>query len=258
MWCAENHASATHWLDLSHHLVDLGKEISLSIASLNDIAKSRRNRGLLGEFLTSVFGVNYVVYRAIDALKENQERLIEITNRQSKLMVSGKAAIEETEKRINRKLESFHSKINHCVKAIGEMAKWFKISDTNQDHIDVLISFQLAKNYLEENAAKYRKIASVCYHKSHITDFLAPAEISKIVRTVSRNLPATLMVLSKPIQKMEIEQDDQFIKIYALLHIIENDKFEVIKTTAVPMKKQNGTFVGIQVSTSFLAVHYDT
>ncbi|KAL3271765.1 hypothetical protein HHI36_022235 [Cryptolaemus montrouzieri] len=52
---------------------------------------------------------------------------------------------------------------------------------------------------------------------------------------------------------MEIEQDDQFIKVYAHLYIIENDKFEVIKTTAVPMKKQNGTCVGIQVSTLFLA-----
>ncbi|KAL3286974.1 hypothetical protein HHI36_001460 [Cryptolaemus montrouzieri] len=57
---------------------------------------------------------------------------------------------------------------------------------------------------------------------------------------------------------MGIGQDDQFIKVYAHLHIIENDKFEVIKTTAVPMKKQNGTFVGIQVSTAFVAVKYVT
>ncbi|KAL3284103.1 hypothetical protein HHI36_018273 [Cryptolaemus montrouzieri] len=95
---SENHASATHCSDLSHHLVELGKEIFLSIASLNDIAKSRRKRGLLGKFLTSVFGVNEEVYRDIDALNENQERLIETTNRQSKLMVSGMAAMEETEK----------------------------------------------------------------------------------------------------------------------------------------------------------------
>ncbi|KAL3284106.1 hypothetical protein HHI36_018274 [Cryptolaemus montrouzieri] len=127
------------------------------------------------------------------------------------------------------------------------MAKWYKISNTNQAHIDLLISFQLVKNYLEEVAAKYRKLSNVCYHKSHITEFLAPAEITKIVRTVSRNLPATLTLLSKPIQKMEIEQDNQFIKVYAHLHIIENDKFEVIKTTAVPMNKHNGTFVGIKV-----------
>ncbi|KAL3279792.1 hypothetical protein HHI36_017300 [Cryptolaemus montrouzieri] len=138
------------------------------------------------------------------------------------------------------------------------MAKWCKISDTNQAHIDLMISLQLAKNYLEEVADKYRKRANVCYHRSHITEFLAPAEITKIVRTISRNLPTTLTVLSKPIQKMEIEQDDQLIKVYAHLHIIENDKFEVIRTTAVPMKKQNGTFIGIQVSTPFLAVNYDT
>ncbi|KAL3268118.1 hypothetical protein HHI36_007245, partial [Cryptolaemus montrouzieri] len=109
-----------------------------------------------------------------------------------------------------------------------------------------------------EYATEYKKLANVCYHKSHITEFLAPGEITKIVQTVSRNLPATLTVLSKPIQKIEIEQDDQFIKVYAHLHIIEYDKFDVIKTTAVLMKKHNGTFVGIQVSTHFLAVNYDT
>ncbi|KAL3279626.1 hypothetical protein HHI36_017131 [Cryptolaemus montrouzieri] len=168
------------------------------------------------------------------------------------------AAMEETEKRTNQKLESFRPKVNQGIKATGEMAKCYKISDTNQAHIDLLISFQLAKNYLEENAVKYRKLSKVCYHKSHITEFLAPAEITKKVRTVSRNLPTTLTVLSKPIQKMEIEQDDHIITVYVHLHIIENDKFEVIKITAVPMKKQNGTFVGIQVSNLFLAVNYDT
>ncbi|KAL3280673.1 hypothetical protein HHI36_003910 [Cryptolaemus montrouzieri] len=189
---AENHA--THCSDLSHHLVELGKGISLSIASLNDIAKSRRKKGPLGEFLTSVLGVNDEVYRVIDALNENHERLIETTNRQSKLMVSGMAAMEEIEKRMNQKLESFQSKVNQHIKAIGEMAEWYRISDINQAHI-----FQLAKNYSEEVAAEYRKLAYVCYHKSQITEFLAPAEITKIVRTVSRNLPATLTVLSKPI-----------------------------------------------------------
>ncbi|KAL3284700.1 hypothetical protein HHI36_018849 [Cryptolaemus montrouzieri] len=141
---AENHASATHCSDLSHQLVKLGKEITLSIASLNDIAKSRRRR-LLGEFSTSVVGVNDEVYRDIDALNENQERLNETNNRQSKLMVLGKVEMEEIEKRMNQKLESFQSKVNHCIKAIGEMAKWFKISDTNQAHIDQLISFQMEK-----------------------------------------------------------------------------------------------------------------
>ncbi|KAL3274047.1 hypothetical protein HHI36_015466 [Cryptolaemus montrouzieri] len=53
---------------------------------------------------------------------------------------------------------------------------------------------------------------------------------------------------------MEIEQDDRFIKVYAHLHIIENDKFEVIKRTAVPMKKQNS----IQVLTPSLDVNYNT
>ncbi|KAL3267550.1 hypothetical protein HHI36_011670 [Cryptolaemus montrouzieri] len=172
---AENHASATHCSDLSHHLVELGKEISLGIASLNDIAKSRRKRGRLGEFLTSVFGVNDVVYRHIDALNENQEGLFETINRQSKLMVSGRDATEETGKSIIQKLESFRLKVNQGIKAIGEMAKWYKISDANQAHIDLLISIQLAKNYFEEVAAEYRKVANVCYHKSHITEFLAPA-----------------------------------------------------------------------------------
>ncbi|KAL3273165.1 hypothetical protein HHI36_014619 [Cryptolaemus montrouzieri] len=172
---AENHASVTHCLDLSHHLVELWEEISLSIASLNDFSNSRRKRGLLRKFLTSLFGVNDEVYRDIDAPNENQERLIETTNRQSKLIVSGKVAREETERRINP--IGKRSKVNQGIKAIGEMAKWYKISVTNQ--------------------------------------------------------------------------------VYAHLHIIENDKFEVTKTTA-PMKKQNGLFVGIQVSTSFLTVNYDT
>ncbi|KAL3280792.1 hypothetical protein HHI36_004024 [Cryptolaemus montrouzieri] len=122
--------------------------------------------------------VNDEVYRYINALNENQERLIETTNRQSELMVSGMAAMEETERRINQKLESFPSKVNQGIKAIGEMAEWYRISDTNQAHIDLLMSFQLAKYYLEEVAAKYKKLANVCDHEIYITEFLAPAEIT--------------------------------------------------------------------------------
>ncbi|KAL3267346.1 hypothetical protein HHI36_011477, partial [Cryptolaemus montrouzieri] len=50
-------------------------------------SQRRRKRGMLGEFLTSVFGVNDEVYRGIDALNENQEHLIDATNKQSKVMV---------------------------------------------------------------------------------------------------------------------------------------------------------------------------
>ncbi|KAL3283771.1 hypothetical protein HHI36_017941 [Cryptolaemus montrouzieri] len=125
------------------------------------------------------------------------------------------------------------------------MAKWYKISHTNQADIDLLISFRLAKNYLEEVTAKYRKLANVYYHKSHIREFFPSKNHNNSFQKPTSYINCAIQT--------DTENGDR-----AYLHIIVNDKFEVIKTTAVPIKKQNETFVGIQVSTPFLAVNYDT
>ncbi|KAL3268730.1 hypothetical protein HHI36_007832, partial [Cryptolaemus montrouzieri] len=69
-------------------------------------------RGLFGEFMTSVLGVNGEVYRDVDSLQDSQNHLIDTANQQAKLLISRTSTIKSTEDRIYKKLENFRKKLN--------------------------------------------------------------------------------------------------------------------------------------------------
>lgn len=55
---------------------------------LTEVSQTRKKRGILGQLLTSIFGVNDEVYRDIDSLILNQKKIIASANHQTKFMIS--------------------------------------------------------------------------------------------------------------------------------------------------------------------------
>lgn len=86
----------THCNEFYSHLEEERTKFERTIQSLTNIEHTRKKRGLLGQFLTSIFGVNDQVYRDINTLQDNQRLLIEAANHQTKIMVSTISTVNQT------------------------------------------------------------------------------------------------------------------------------------------------------------------
>ncbi|KAL3286418.1 hypothetical protein HHI36_000926 [Cryptolaemus montrouzieri] len=107
---ARERTDGTHYEELAHHISETVVEISHNMENILNIRALRNKRGLFGEFMTSVFGVNDQVYRDIDSLQDNQNHLINTANQEAKLLISGTSTMKGTKDRINKKLENFRKK----------------------------------------------------------------------------------------------------------------------------------------------------
>ncbi|KAL3285686.1 hypothetical protein HHI36_000218 [Cryptolaemus montrouzieri] len=80
---AKQLSKEVHCEDLLHHLKEEQKQSKWTIRGIIRF-QHRQIRGLLGEFKTSVFGVNDEVYQDIDNLKANQQEIVrDCLNKQS-------------------------------------------------------------------------------------------------------------------------------------------------------------------------------
>mgnify|MGYP005983840325 FL=1 len=96
-----------------HHLKE--KEVEWLRKSLEKLVRDRQKRELLGELLTSVFGVNDEVYHDIEALDKNQHELIRTSTHQTKIMLQALATFNDTENRIQNRLKRFQEKLNEGI-----------------------------------------------------------------------------------------------------------------------------------------------
>jgi len=254
---ARAHSEEAHCMEFVQHLIDSRQEIFLHINDLLDFTHHRQKCGLLGELMTSVFGVNDVVYHDIDALQYNQDKLIDSTRHQSKLLVSAMTTMEKTEGKINQRLHQLESKLNHGLQVMSDMHSWFRAVDLNKINFQLLVNFQLAKNYLEEILLKYTKITKVVHKSGNLNEFLTPEEIEDTIDKTSRTLPTNLKILPRVIRRMELVSKNDTTNLYAYLPIIDTQQYQLIKATPVP-KKENNTFFAIHISYQHLAFNYDS
>lgn len=254
---SEKISEDTHCRELIHHIGEQQQEIVWKMDSIQSISGHRPKRGLLGKFLTTVFGVNDEVYRDIDKLDKNQHQLIETSKHQSKLMLSTMTNVKEMEDRINTKLENFRTKFNQGLQAINKMKAWYRTTDSNQINIYVLTTYQIATNYLEELSQKYDKLLDASFKRGHLFEFISPSKLIEILQKVSKKLPSNLIILPSPMYKMEIKQVQGYIHIFGYFHISETTKYSVIKATPIPRKINEDTYISVDISTKFLAIDYN-
>jgi hypothetical protein len=117
-----------------HHcrrwLTDFTKKIAHITSNINvvlDQTKSRQKRGWLGQVLTTVFGVNDVVYRSIDDLEESQSKINEKTAKQANLLLSAiQKVISQTQSKVSSGIDKWASESiclmeQHPRKAKGQL-----------------------------------------------------------------------------------------------------------------------------------------
>lgn len=248
----------TQCTSLVHHLSEQQKQLQWTIRSMNGVIKSRQKRGVLGNLLTALFGVNDEVYKDINTLDTQQQELIKASSHQTKFMLSALSEFNDTEVRIENKLNNFNKKLNQGIEAINQMHSWYRVADTNKLNIQVMSAYQLATNYNEELQQLYSKLLDVHFNRGHLYEFISPARVEEIISTASGKLPSTISILSSPVIQMMVEHSQDYIHIFGYFVIAELTEFTTIKVTPVPLKIENGTYWTLDVPSELLAVDYNS
>ncbi|XP_031342802.1 uncharacterized protein LOC116170471 [Photinus pyralis] len=224
--------------ELVQHIEDQENQLRWVQEGINYISQTRKKRGILGNILTAIFGVNDEVYKDIDALNKNQQELMRNSERQSKIMLSTISKFKETENRIEKQLERFNTKLNEAIKAINQMQKWYKTIDENRLNIHILSTYQTSSE------SSNRSTQSLQQNKKHP---LQPRELS---RTYIRN----------PHQKYYYIGRAEITKHPQDFTTSNNQKitvYVIMKVTPIPIKIENSTFWTLNVNEEMLAVDYN-
>ncbi|KAK9877298.1 hypothetical protein WA026_017690 [Henosepilachna vigintioctopunctata] len=171
-----------------------------TIKGINGISENRRKRGLLGEFLTEVFGVNNEVYQDIDALQK-------ISKRSFKHQTTRLGSWNFTEK------------LNQGLEAVQEMQKWYKAANANTLNMNILHAYQLAAHYMEEVQQQHDLLLDVLFNRGHIYELLTPAEVAKFIEQATTKLLSKLKILLKPVLKTSVQRSREEIWVYSYFNL---------------------------------------
>lgn len=247
----------THCDLLTQHLEDQRTTLQWLQQGLTTTVSPRPKRGLFGQFLTSVFGVNDEVYRDIDDLSSNQKELIKAANHQTKVMVSTVSTMNDTEVKINNQLERFRRKLNEGLTAVNGMSKWYNRIDTNKLNIHILSSYQLAANLIADEISTYSKLTNIEYGKGSLYDIISPAKVADIIISANKKLPQHLTILATPLLQTTYELSETTFFTNGHFLIIDVTEYEIMRITPTPLKITNHHYWTLKTSTNIIAVDYN-
>uniref|UniRef100_A0A2A4KAG8 DUF5641 domain-containing protein n=1 Tax=Heliothis virescens TaxID=7102 RepID=A0A2A4KAG8_HELVI len=247
----------THCEQLHHHLLEQESKFERTKEYLTEISNTRKRRGLLGQLLTSVFGVNDEVYRDINSLNLNQQKLIESANHQTKFMISTISQVNKTEERIRLKLEGFQNKLNQVIEYIDSNDRWYTKVDHNSINIHILRTYQLAINIMEEIKEIYNGLLEIYLSNSTVYSILTPKNISELIAVANKKLPSNLKIVYQHLLDTKIAQNDTHIQVYAYFPIQDISKYTLMYITAIPKKNADKTFQNIEVNKAYIGLNYN-
>ncbi|KAH9633480.1 hypothetical protein HF086_016473 [Spodoptera exigua] len=247
----------THCNQFYHHLLEQKTKYERIKEYFTEFHETRRRRGLLGNFLTSVFGVNDEIYRDIDSLNSNQQKLIEASSHQTKIMISAISQVNGTEERIRHKLEGFQTKLSQVIERINSYDYWYIKTNHNDIKIQILQTFQVANNYIDEILNYYNGLLEVYLTKASVYSVLPPKNVSELIFSANRKMPSNIRIVQELLLDTRIVENMTHIQVHAYFPIKDITKYTLIHVTPVPKKNMNNTFESIEVSRAFLAIDYN-
>ncbi|CAD7078711.1 unnamed protein product [Hermetia illucens] len=244
--------------DLSQQLQELNQEVQQKIHTLV-FMHPRKRRGVLGDMLTTLFGVNDRVYHDIDDLNKNQQKLIQANRQHGKLMLSALQTMNRTNEKMQLKLADFNSHLNHVTSVINGYTKWYSATiDGNKVNLQFLSAYQRAENFLSELNQKYSSILNSLYTKNRVIECLNIAELYQVINRTEQLLPKQHKVYHIPMNRIETTHTENKLTIFAYLQIIDTNQFELIKPTAVPKRiNEKDMYAVVDFSSKFLAIDYN-
>lgn len=230
------------------------KGLNKAVNELN----TKTKRGLFGNLLTSIFGVNDEVYQDIHTLEKNQQELIRASSHQTKFMSQALSTFNTTEARIYQQLNHFREKLNNGMSAIRQMQHWYSTVDRNRFNIHVLSAYQVASSYMDEVIDYYESLMEIHYNKGNLYKFLTPAHIDEILNSASTKLPSNLEIVSYPVIKTELKSSNHDICLLSYFVITEVTSFMLIKINAIPLKIDNHKYWMLDIPQDILSIDYNT
>jgi Pao retrotransposon peptidase/Family of unknown function (DUF5641)/Integrase zinc binding domain len=248
-------ASTDHCVTWLHTMQKKLYQIQNNLQILKSPLIERKKRGLFGQILQSIFGVNEAVYTSIDELEHNQELLVKKTNHQAMLMLS---TVAEANANWTNHFNKFIEKFNQGLTVINEMRSWFTTIDANKINIHIMSARHDADQFLDELDHKYESLVAASLHERTIFDFIEFHQLTLIIEGLNKKLPTNIKVVNQPSDSISIEIDENQMKVFGYLNLRETNKFNLILATSVPYKIGNGKFTAISMDHQLLAVNYNT
>ena len=247
----------THCNEFYHHLNEEKTKFKTTKGYLTEIRNNRKKRGVLGQLLTSVFGVNDEVYRDIDTLNNNQQKLIDAANHQTKIMISTITTVNQTEEQIKKKLDKFQAKLNEAISFMNQNNVWYKKIDNNHVKIQVMQAYELANNFINEIMDYYTGLLEIYLQKANVYSILTPTHVSNIIKTANQKLPSNLKIIQDQIIQTEMNVNTTHIRVYAHFPIHDVTKYTLIHVTPIPERKTDGSFECFSIQQTFMGFDYN-
>lgn len=242
---------------LQHHLLEEASKFERTKEYLTTVNQIRKKRGIWGELLTAVFGVNDEVYRDIDTLNLNQKKLIEAANHQTKFMISTISQVNKTEERIKQKLIGFQTKLNQVIGYIESNNHWFSDVDHNSVNIRIMQTYQLAYNYMEEIMDHYNGLLEIYLTKATVYSVLTPKNVTDLISSANKKLPSKLRIVQQQLLDTKIYENKTHIKVYAYFPIQEITKYTLMYVTPVPKINSDKSAQSIEVPKAYIGLDYN-
>lgn len=212
----------------------------------------------MGKLLTSLFGVNDEVYMDIDKLDQNQRELIKTSTHQTKFMLHALTSFNDTEIRINNHLKRFQDKLNQGIEIIKDMQYWYTRTDENKLNIQLLSTYQIVSNYIDDVLDYHQRLLEAHYHRGEFLELISPTHVEETIAVASRNLPHNIKIISYPVLHTKVQHSKEFIHVFGFFIITEVNDFLLLKITPIPLKITQEAYWILDISSGFLAVDYNT
>ncbi|XP_055700017.1 uncharacterized protein LOC129799815 [Phlebotomus papatasi] len=241
----------------THNINHLQHKRDYLLEEINRISEKqgvRKKRGLLGQAVTYLFGVNDQVYASIDQLKERQEDTQKLIKQQS-LMLSTKVDLSNTI--IENKLRKFDEKIMQINEAIGEMANWYVGIDHNRVRIDILTTYINAADCYEELDRKLTNIQLAKDGKLDLHSLVTGRTLQDTIQRTLRHIGPDFDIPRRQREPSDYIFRDSELVIFGKYPILEKDEFHLIHITPIPIAVENGTFIVSEIEADTMGIDFN-
>lgn len=230
------------------------KHITSNVDLILDQLTTRQKRGLFGQFLQSIFGVNDEVYKSLDNLEDAQAETLKKTTHQSTLLLS---TMKDLSSNTNHQITELRNKINEGFAVINEMQAWYMIIDKQKLNYHMIAVSYDTENIIDEISAKYDAILRAINQKGSILDFITFYELQDTIHKINSKLPSNIIVEHQPNKEMQITFSADDIVIHGFLNLKETSKFKLVAATAIPERSKDNKFTAAFTVTHLVAIDYN-
>jgi Pao retrotransposon peptidase/Protein of unknown function (DUF1759)/Family of unknown function (DUF5641)/Putative peptidase (DUF1758)/Integrase zinc binding domain len=230
------------------------KHIINNVGLIMDAANSRSKRGIFGQILTAIFGVNDEVYKSLDDLEDAQNDILKKSAHQSNLLLS---TVKDINSNTNKQISELSNKINHGFAIINDMQPWYAAIDKQRINYHMMAVSLDTRDIIDELSVKYEKILKALTQTGSMLDFITHHELQETITRINDKLPSDIIVEQQPNEKMETTFSADTIIIHGFLNLKETSKFKLFAATAIPERIKDNTFSAAYTVTHLVAIDYN-